>query len=72
MEKEYKVNIFQKLKMWDLSKLIRSQGILSVVSKTIWFICTARNAIVMVLGAVVAYFANGSNAMRPLSLTGMK
>ncbi|CAG0881971.1 unnamed protein product [Darwinula stevensoni] len=60
----------RKARTWDLSKVIRNKAILSVASKAVWFICTARNALVMLLGAVVAYFVNGDDPKTPLSLTG--
>ncbi|CAG0896891.1 unnamed protein product [Darwinula stevensoni] len=61
----------RKARMWDLSKVIGNESVLSVVSKAVWFISTARNAIVMLLGAVVAYSVKGNGPTMPLSLTGL-
>ncbi|CAG0893149.1 unnamed protein product [Darwinula stevensoni] len=69
-------------RMWDLLTAFVSIGyedvgivkgdqnqgkILSSVSKTIWFISTARNAIVTVTSAVVTYFVNRNDSKTPFS-----
>ncbi|CAG0895127.1 unnamed protein product [Darwinula stevensoni] len=59
-----------KARMWDLSKVIKKQSPLTVVTKTIWFMSTARNALVIILGGFVAFFVNGHDPEKPLSLTG--